>query len=91
MADGSGCIASARVGSRHSFNKNPEKILRVFYCPDASALAVVGTIAEFILQFRCGWVRFQPSHSKPWLMGCSFLVINLNFGKMDVGACSLWA
>jgi hypothetical protein len=54
-------------------------------------LAVVGTIAEFILQFRCGWVRFQPSHSKPWLMGCSFLVINLNFGKMDVGACSLWA
>ena len=30
LANGSGCIASARVGCRHSFNKNPEKILRVF-------------------------------------------------------------
>src|ERR1035441_7094782 len=25
MADGSGCIASARVGSRQSFKQNPEK------------------------------------------------------------------
>ena len=31
MADGSGCIASARVGSRQSFKLNPEKNLRVFF------------------------------------------------------------
>jgi hypothetical protein len=30
LADGSGCIASARVGRRQSFKQNPENILRVF-------------------------------------------------------------
>jgi hypothetical protein len=33
LADGSGCIASARVGRRHSLKLNPENILRVFSLP----------------------------------------------------------
>ena len=42
LADGSSPIGSARVGSRQSFNKNPEKRLRVFcfsgFIPDRGRL-----------------------------------------------------
>ena len=33
MADGSGCIASARVGSRQSFNKSPDRVRAFCFLP----------------------------------------------------------